>query len=126
MKEKVCSGCKKSLPYDNFFVDNSRKDGRGRMCRDCKVLYNEQRRKVRREYVRDYLLSHPCVDCGESRLTVLDFDHQRDKKIHIGVIVSNGGSMKTLKEEIAKCEVRCANCHVHRHRSMLPHHKEDV
>jgi hypothetical protein len=43
---------------------------------------------------------------------VLEFDHiGDDKKFNISDAVRKGYSMKKLTEEIAKCEVRCANCH---------------
>ncbi len=61
--------------------------------------------------VREYLLGHPCVDCGESDLGVLDFDHLRDKKANVSTLVQSGVSWESLAQEIAKCEVRCANCH---------------
>jgi hypothetical protein len=61
--------------------------------------------------VRDYLLGHPCVDCGESDTEVLDFDHLRDKTSDVSTLIQSSVSWKTLAEEIAKCEVRCANCH---------------
>lgn len=63
------------------------------------------------KFLLDYLTEHPCVDCGESDLVVLDFDHVRGiKKFNIA---SSRGShcLETLKEEVAKCEIRCANCH---------------
>ena len=68
--------------------------------------------------VREYLLGHPCVDCGESDPGVLDFDHLRDKKANISTLVQSGVSWQSLADEIAKCEVRCANCHRRRTATM--------
>lgn len=60
----------------------------------------------------DYLLVHPCVDCGETDLVVLDFDHVRGKKTKcVSKMINDAVSMKDLKEEVSKCEIRCANCH---------------
>ena len=62
--------------------------------------------------VLEYLLEHPCVDCGESNPIVLEFDHVRGKKYKaVSELMSWDYSLKTLKDEIAKCDVRCANCH---------------
>ena len=61
--------------------------------------------------VREHLLAHPCVDCGESDPAVLDFDHLRDKRANVSTLVQSGVSWESLAYEIAKCEVRCANCH---------------
>lgn len=53
-----------------------------------------------------------CVDCGESDPVVLDFDHVKgEKRRAIADMVSNYYSIKTIKDEIRKCEIRCANCH---------------
>lgn len=53
-----------------------------------------------------------CVDCGNHDIRVLDFDHVRDVKIaSIARMVSNEVGLDTLRAEIAKCEVRCRNCH---------------
>ena len=52
-----------------------------------------------------------CMDCGEKDVVVLEFDH-RDPKEKSGDISSlRFGSTKQLKEELAKCDVVCANCH---------------
>lgn len=76
----------------------------------------EENRKAQRdairEYIWDYLSTHPCVDCGESDPRVLEFDHVRGrKKSNIGNLATQGYSIESVRREIAKCEVRCANCH---------------
>lgn len=57
----------------------------------------------------DSLLVSGCVDCGNKNLTVLDFDHQGDKKQNVSAMRQE--SFAAIEAEIAKCEVRCANCH---------------
>lgn len=53
-----------------------------------------------------------CVDCGIADPRVLDFDHVRGTKIaSISKMVNRVGTAHTLIAELAKCEVRCANCH---------------
>ena len=59
-----------------------------------------------------YLSSHPCVDCGQTDVRVLEFDHvQGNKSANITRMLDNAVSWETIEAEIAKCEVRCANCH---------------
>lgn len=55
----------------------------------------------------------PCTDCGVRYPTcVMQFDHVRGVKLlSIGSATALVKSMKALLEEIAKCEVVCANCH---------------
>ena len=65
-----------------------------------------------RKYVDDYLKEHPCIDCGNSDIRVLEFDHVRGDKLgHISHAVKCAWKLTKLKEEIDKCEVRCCNCH---------------
>jgi hypothetical protein len=80
------------------------------------MVHVERNRKKALQNSRAFLLDHfklnPCVDCGESDLVVLDFDHVRGKKqASICTMIRNGFSISKLKEEIRKCDVRCANCH---------------
>ena len=75
-----------------------------------KVSKNRERYREKRRFLVDYLQNHPCVDCGETRVACLEFDHVRgEKKDKISTVINYG--WKALKEEIEKCEVRCANCH---------------
>jgi hypothetical protein len=52
-----------------------------------------------------------CADCGISEPWVLDFDHIADKTAGVSRMVNQGYALDTIKLEIAKCEIRCANCH---------------
>jgi hypothetical protein len=68
---------------------------------------------VRRErvaYLVDYFRTHPCTDCGEADPVVLEFDHLGDKAFNISDGIRDRG-WQALIDEIAKCEVVCANCH---------------
>jgi len=66
------------------------------------------------KFVEDYLLTHPCVDCGSTDIVMLDFDHvDPSTKVKGGVakMIHNRTSLETLRKEIEKCEVRCVRCH---------------
>ena len=53
-----------------------------------------------------------CVDCGIKDPRVLDFDHIHGAKLaSIAKLAGTAGLPTRLLNEIAKCEVRCANCH---------------
>src|SRR5579883_2901903 len=57
-------------------------------------------------------MMHPCVDCGKTDIRVLDLDHVREvKQASIMRMIGIGCAWRTIEAEIAKCEVRCANCH---------------
>lgn len=65
-----------------------------------------------KQYMSNFLLKNPCIDCGESDLRCLDFDHVFGEKIEcISQMALNAVSIQTLQLEMNKCEVRCANCH---------------
>jgi hypothetical protein len=104
------------------------KDGKQAWCKSCACSNRIQahrdnpgktraaerkRRLVIREWLYNYLASHACVDCGENDPIVLQFDHIRDKTYNISNMSRSYG-LESIKEEIDKCEVRCANCHLRR------------
>ncbi len=51
-----------------------------------------------------------CCDCGEADPVVLEFDHRGEKRGDVSTMAT-WASLATLREEIAKCDIRCANCH---------------
>lgn len=133
MDEKVCSKCGVPRPLSEFSLHSpSKQDGRLRP--DCKIcvrrrgsarhegnkevfnsrikLIKAKAKAIAQEYIRQYLLDHPCVDCGESDPDVLDFDHVRGEKVcDVSRMVHRGYRLWRIKAEIEKCEVRCANDH---------------
>ena len=128
---KVCRRCKRSLMTSDF---NWKLKGvrRASYCKTCSRKYikshynmnrqyyltkararNEHIRQKAQKYIGEYLSTHPCVDCGESDILVLEFDHRirSGKEEHIASIIRKTGSLEKLIQEISKCDVRCANCH---------------
>jgi hypothetical protein len=85
--------------------------------------HTKRKRIELRAWVRDYLLSHPCVDCGEADPVVLEFDHRdpatKDENI-ADAISRRGWGLPRLQAEAEKCDVRCCNCH--RRRTVAERH----
>ena len=65
---------------------------------------------ARTQLLLDHFADHPCTDCGETDPLVLEFDHLRDKRFNIGTKLATF-PWEVILEEIAKCDVVCANCH---------------
>jgi hypothetical protein len=65
------------------------------------------------EFLQEYRATHPCVVCGEDEPMVLEFDHRDPvtKRFNLGEAVSRGWTLASVKKEVVKCDVRCANCH---------------
>ena len=84
-----------------------------------KAVQDQKKRRAKMKAVLHAALDRPCHDCG-IRLPpeVMEFDHVRGKK-RVNLCQANraGGylSWVALDEEIAKCDVRCPNCHRLRH-----------
>ena len=87
-------------------------DARATQMREAQKRFRQRKRARLVEYLR----SHPCIDCGNTDVRVLEFDHRGNKSFGIGNAVSSSHlSWEKILVEIAKCDVRCANCHRIRH-----------
>jgi len=129
---KTCIRCNIEKDLDSFPWKNKKllkKDG---TCKECHKFLSKEHYKTRTSYykekakksnslartrstnfLREFLLGHPCIDCGEKDIFVLEFDHINGKDYNISSLLS--GSISRLQKEISRCEVRCANCHTRRH-----------
>ncbi len=125
-QQKVCRTCREAKHLGDFNRLRKAPDGRQPSCRACNRAYHEAnwdnhmrqiRGRKQREVARaqilllGYLSNHPCADCGEDDVVVLEFDHLRDKTASVGSLVSGGYRWSRIMEEIEKCDVVCANCH---------------
>ena len=132
---KKCKKCGIDKPYKDFARNKRRKDNHQDWCRACIKIrdakqyvnntekfakWSKDRRVRVRKLVFEYLLSHPCVECGERDIIVLEFDHraQYTKKFDV-MSATHGHSWKMIEAEIKKCDVVCANCHKRRTAKML-------
>lgn len=122
--KKKCPACNKTKDVGEFYLRHGRKDQVQSYCIACCkvrkkrekntfVRGNENRRCKQRKLLVDYLREHPCIDCGEADPIVLDFDH-RNHSAKIAAVTSmalRGFSADKIRNEIAKCDIRCSNCH---------------
>ena len=122
---KKCTTCKEEKDETKFCFRKNSKGVRYRnsICRVCRNLRDKVRYYRARKHLWEYKTKHPCVDCGETDPIVLEFDHidASTKKFNIGNIPQNF-SRERLDEEIAKCKIRCCNCHKRRTFVQLNHH----
>ncbi|QBD79013.1 hypothetical protein EPA93_24725 [Ktedonosporobacter rubrisoli] len=130
--KKVCPGCSQERDVEEDFRWKHKARGiRQRWCKFCQAEANRRhyqnnkqvylnRAVVRNTYVNNenkqrlyaYLLAHPCIDCGNTDIRCLDFDHVSDNKAcDISKMLNRALSWSIIEAEITKCEVRCANCH---------------
>jgi hypothetical protein len=104
-RHSYCKLCFRKVRTDHY-QQNKQETLRRIRTRNAEVRAKNQR------LLHEYLLKHPCVDCGEPDPVVLEFDHiQGDKIKAVSVLLRESWSWQSILAEIQKCEVRCANCH---------------
>lgn len=138
MSVKCCTRCRQHMSLDNFSSKRGKAHGRAQ-CKACtyatekvrrlrpsahlkiglnakknrahKSDYQRTQRQLRKQALRE-LKTSPCADCGGTFDSVaMDFDHtNRNSKIaNVAVLIQN--SWGQAIEEVAKCDLVCANCH---------------
>jgi len=108
------------------------------VCANCHRLRTGQRRRAaagrvadgrratrRRNvlFVREMLKRSVCVDCGLDDHRLLEFDHVDGKSANVGFLTWRECSLETIAAEIAKCVVRCVNCHRRRTAELGRHYR---
>ena len=129
MEQKKCTKCGQWKDIEEFAWKNKSEGKRHSQCKECrrkadnkryaedpnrretvKAVHKNQVKYIR-EYIQDIKKHSKCAICGEDRWYVLDFHHTGDKDFNISQKVQEGCSLETIKKEIEKCIILCANCH---------------
>ena len=108
--------------------------GKSGKCVECRNRYNREHyaknkekalarakaNKMRtREWLQKIKAKTPCADCGVNYpYYVMDFDHRENKEFNLSKAVGTCGRDK-IEQELAKCDVVCANCHRERSQKRL-------
>ncbi len=129
---RFCVNCGLAKPLEEFHYRHRATETRHSICGTCFNAYRRDHYRMNRhDYIRrngalqrrrrlewqrrlwEYLSVHPCVDCREQDPLVLEFDHvdRTTKEFTMGFMATRGHAWPTVLSELAKCEVRCANCH---------------
>lgn len=131
---KTCIKCNIEKEEAEFAFKSKKKHLRQTICKECHRKYSKDDYRNKKQYYldkaarnsrlckernQDYLLEyfklHPCVDCGNSDIRILTFDHIKGEKDNNVSSMIHKHSWDTILKEIRKCEVRCWNCHMLRH-----------
>ena len=104
VRQWICLMCQRAYTNEWYTRNRKRQIAKARIRRDHHAAHL-------RSWAREYLSAHPCIDCGETNVDLLDFDHLRDKRGNVSTLTHEAVSWDVVKREIDKCEVRCANCH---------------
>ena len=125
---KRCCRCGLIKPHSAFHKWNQR-DGYQQWCKPCRKEYDHayyalakdrhsqgrtESRARRLEWMRELKRNKPCADCGGIfPPEAMQWDHLPGF-IKLGDISSSfmaSADRRLLLEELAKCELVCANCH---------------
>jgi len=125
---KTCSTCGLDKPLSEYNNLKKSPDGKQARCRACcrewyeqhkddhkkKVAKNTQDRLGwRRQWLWDFLVEHPCVDCGQKDPVLLELDHRdcSTKVQGVAQMIRSKAAWKEILAEVDKCESRCLYCH---------------
>jgi hypothetical protein len=125
-----CGRCEELKPIEEFAWRRKARGQRDNYCAPCRAAYKQEHYAANRsryvaqalarkrslvlqrtECLVEYFLAHPCVDCGEGDPLVLEFDHCAGEKIFCIGKGLRDRNWQSVLDEMAKCDVVCANCH---------------
>lgn len=95
---KVCPKCSEDKPTKDFKNQP--------YCKNCRAVYNQERRQEAWRKLNRYKEFCRCKDCGNGDPRVLTFDPPQ----RVVSSAANGASWSKLYQVAAETDVVCANC----------------
>jgi len=132
-KTRTCKGCNTSMNLSEFaktgMFDKSGNPYRRYYCTKNGCYWDHKKktpngRMEKAKKIKEYKEQLSCGSCGYSHKSrgkkfstwALQFHHHdHTKEANVGNMISNGFGLKKIFDEIKKCIVLCANCHMELH-----------
>lgn len=111
----VCANCHALRTYGQLLARKARLAPHEWAPGKSRYIEEKRRRWQRNVRLLNDLRDVPCADCGRRFPPyVMHFDHRDSatKRSHVTRLISRGRNV--ILEEVAKCDIVCANCHSNR------------
>lgn len=121
METKICKKCGEEKSVEDFYKQTQKgKNGQSWLyydsyCKKCRLEYAANRSRDIKIQAIEYL-GGKCSDCGlVDDPCVYDFHHLDPSKKDLSFGKCKSRSFESIKPELDKCVLLCANCHRKRH-----------
>jgi len=109
--KKLCPKCKVIKSKNDFYISTKSSS----FCKSCIIISNKERQKKTKQLAVEYK-GGKCIKCGYNKcLAALEFHHINPNTKDKDYFNSRGGLSESLKSELDKCVLLCANCHREEH-----------
>lgn len=105
--KSYCKPCAAVLQKEHYHASSYR--------REAIKARREAVKASNKKFINRYKMLCGCKHCGEKDAVVLDLHHVDPTQKDATMVELVGCSRSTIKEEIRKCIVLCANCHRREH-----------
>ena len=118
--KKECSLCKTEKDLSNFHKNGFSISGEQRWKSWCKECTSKETKKKRKDIIVNCLeilnIEYRCNDCGYNKNTAtLCFHHIEPETKSFRISRNTIMPVDKLLNEIQKCKILCANCHMEHH-----------
>lgn len=112
---RICGRCKVDKPLSEFYSNSTRSSRTQIYCKQCFNSYTTARFRRRKKQAVEYMGAR-CADCGGVfPYYVYDFHHLDPSQKDMQFNSLRRRSWDTIRAELDKCVMVCANCHRIRH-----------
>lgn len=124
MLTKSCSVCKIEKELSEFYSNGYQPSGVKKYKAKCKQCTTVHERITLLSRIKSILaekgLEYKCELCGyDNNYSALQFHHLDPSNKDFAISDAKTRSLESLREEISKCVVLCANCHLEEHNPHL-------